>query len=88
MDNYHTILVIRESGTAIAEEVIDELVQACEKFKRFNSAHEGYAVILEELDELWDEVKKHDKNVLAMREEAIQVAAMAIRFIMDSCNEK
>ena len=28
------------------------------KHKPINSAHEGYAVILEELDEFWDEVKK------------------------------
>ena len=51
------------------------------------SAHEGYAVILEELDELWDEVKKnpskHPRLKEAMRSEAIQVAAMAVRFIID-----
>lgn len=47
--------------------------------------HEGYAVILEELDELWDEIKAHKSNERTpkMRKEAIQVAAMAIRFIHD-----
>jgi hypothetical protein len=47
----------------------------------FNSAHEGYAVLLEEVDELWDEVKCN--NRILARAEAIQVAAMAVRFVMD-----
>lgn len=45
--------------------------------------HEGYAVILEELDELWDECKAKVPDVDRMRAEAIQVAAMAIRFAVD-----
>ena len=63
-----------------------ELTKAINSYKSFNSAHEGYAVILEELDELWDEVKKKPSKVdiEKMRKEAIQVAAMAIRFINDS----
>jgi hypothetical protein len=52
-----------------------------------NSAHEGYAVILEELDELKAEVWKkpinRDREVMA--KEAIQVAAMALRFLVDVC---
>ena len=69
----------------ILSEVSRELNHAKCKHKRFNSAHEGYSVILEELDELWDEVKKKDyiRSTIKMRNEAIQVAAMAIRFIED-----
>lgn len=48
----------------------------------FNSAHEGYAIIKEEVDELWDGVKKNDDKKL-LKEEAIQIAAMAIRFCID-----
>lgn len=51
----------------------------------FASAHEGYSVILEELDELWEEVKKR-RNVRSnskMLTEAIQVSAMCVRFIHD-----
>jgi len=58
-----------------------ELQTASEKFKPFNNAHEGYAVIQEELDELWDAVKRNDLN--AARNEAIQVGAMAARFLYD-----
>lgn len=34
------------------KEVVDELNVATNKLGPFNSTHEGYAVILEELDEL------------------------------------
>jgi hypothetical protein len=67
-------------------EVAGELAQARAKFPKFNSAHEGYAVILEELDELWIEVQKKDRSKLFMRKEAMQVAAMAIRFMEDVCD--
>ena len=58
-----------------------EFVQATCKFSAFNSTHEGYAVILEELDELWAEVMAN--NTEAACKEAVQVAAMAMRFIFD-----
>lgn len=60
-----------------------EAHQAAHKFPAFNSAHEGYAVLLEEVDELWDEVKRHDVDFDAMIGEAIQVGAMALRFVAD-----
>lgn len=62
---------------------LDELVRARRKFPRpFASAHEGYAVLREEVDELWSCVK-HD-DVQGARREAVQVLAMAIRFLEDS----
>lgn len=59
-----------------------ELTRAM-KWGNYNSAHEGYAVLLEEVDELWDHVKTNQKNrdIPAMRQEAIQVAACAIKFV-------
>lgn len=59
-----------------------EYLRAVEKFPAFNSAHEGYAVIREEVDELWDDVKANAPREQA-KKEAIQVAAMALRFITD-----
>ena len=58
-----------------------ELIRATQKFGSFKSAHEGYAVLLEEVDELWDEVKRNNRSL--QREEAVQVAAMAVRFLVD-----
>jgi len=53
----------------------------------FHSAHEGYAVILEELEELKAEVfkKASDRNFENMTKEAVHLAAMGIRFIIDVC---
>ena len=66
---------------AIVEE---ELAQATKRFGKFNSYHEGYAVIEEETDELWDEIKG-EQDKWKMKKEAVQVAAMAVRFIIDCC---
>lgn len=65
--------------------VATEYQRASSLYPKFNSAHEGYAVLLEEVEELWDEVKKSPKKrtIPKMREEAVQVAAMALRFITD-----
>jgi len=57
----------------------------------FNSSHEGYAVILEEVRELEQQVffgfKAAGRNPAnhkqRMREECIQVAAMCVRFIQE-----
>lgn len=88
-----------------------ELQKATDAFGPFLSAPEGYAILLEEVDELWDVVKKSPRHwrseVLeperglpeedlveaserlrrrALRAEAVQVAAMALRFIRDVCD--
>ena len=64
-----------------------ELIQAKILYPDFHSNHEGYAVIKEEIDELWDAIKK-EKGVRGneqIKHELIQVAAMAIRFLNDLC---
>lgn len=62
-------------------EILAEANAARRKFAPFNSSHEGYAVIAEELDELWDDVKANDvEHSIA---EAVQVGAMALRYIAD-----
>lgn len=62
----------------------EELMSAMMKHGPMRGPHEGYAVILEELDELWDEVKKKGGGRDALAEkEALQTAAMACRYILD-----
>jgi hypothetical protein len=63
--------------------VADELRHATEKFPPFNSAHEGKAVIEEELDELWEHVKADTAYGADAMREAVQVAAMAMRYVHD-----
>ncbi len=77
-------------STSVITEVIRELQSATAANGNMPTRHDGYAVILEELDELWDECKKnwrkHPDARLLARKEAIQVAAMAIRFVLDICD--
>lgn len=61
-----------------------EYREASSKHPKFNSPHEGFAVIHEEFDELKAEVWKRKKSKRKMRSEAVQLAAMAIRFITDA----
>lgn len=67
-----------------------EATMAKEKWPPMNSAHEAYAILLEEVDELWDHVKMNQKkrDLKAMQQEAIQVAAMALRFAAEVCCEE
>jgi hypothetical protein len=72
----------------LLEIIEEEVIRAKGLYPTFNSTHEGYAVIFEEIDELWDLVRKN-KGIdgdLRMKNECIQIAAMAIRFIEDLCS--
>lgn len=73
-----------------SELVMKELSTAMQNWPTFNSAHEGFAVLNEEFDELkahvWTNQKK--RNIDEMKKEAIQVAAMAMRFAIEVCNEE
>lgn len=64
------------------EQVVQELHKATAAYGPMNSPHEGYGIIKEELDEFWDEVKNNN-NQLA-RKEMVQVAAMCLRYLIDS----
>lgn len=64
----------------------EEINSAMSKFEPFNSPHEGLAVIEEEFLELREAVFwSKDSREAHMKEEAIQLAAMALRFLVDCC---
>ena len=65
--------------------VLLELTDAQNKYPSFNSCHEGYAVLQEEVEELWDLIKAHKgvKCTPEMKAECVQIIAMALRFIID-----
>lgn len=81
------IAAVRETDGFVQHvlaEIGDEYARAVAKFPRPQaSAHEGYAVLREEVDELWDDIKAN-KPAAAQHKEAVQVAAMALRFVVDS----
>lgn len=69
---------------AVLDEVYEEVERAMAKHPAgMHSPHEGCAIITEELDELWEVVKADDGRTGWAREEAIQVAAMAVRYVLD-----
>lgn len=63
----------------------EELARARAHHEPLHSAHEAYAVILEELDEFKVEVWKRRgaRDPAHMRAELIQIAAVAIRTVED-----
>ncbi len=78
----------KEQAFALVKE---ELERSTRLFGDMQSPHEGVSVVREEFEELWDEVKAHKggRNRMGIkgRTEAVQVAAMAIRFILDCTSD-
>jgi hypothetical protein len=67
----------------ILADVRGEVLTAIGSFPSFNSPHEGKAVIEEELDELWEHVKANTGRSMYAMDEARQIAAMAVRYMID-----
>ena len=67
----------------ILAEVRAEVLRANAKHPPMHSAHEGHSVIREEFEELWDHVKADTGNTVDARQEAIQLACTAVRYIYD-----
>lgn len=77
--------------------IADSYTKARLKHAPMRGPHEGYAVLLEEVDELWDEVKAwqpdqtrgeevdelYHARMKNMRKEALHVAAMALAFLLE-----
>lgn len=76
---------IGSDGVLAAKEFFTELERARKKFPTMASAHEGYAVIREELDELWDIIKQQQssRDYAAMRKETVQLGAMVLAFLIE-----
>lgn len=71
---------------AICGAVAAEVVRAETKHPTpIHNVAEAYAIILEELQEFWDEVRMQtdQRDAAAMRKELIQTAAMCVRTILD-----
>lgn len=69
--------------SSVLHEVEVELYQAIRKFPDMHSPHEGLAVIHEEYLELQKHVYGNMGRTLEARNEAIQIAAMAVRYVCD-----
>jgi hypothetical protein len=76
------------NNSPVMTEIGNEVLVAEEQYAPLNSAHEAYGVLTEEYRELEEHIfmKESKRDVPAMRKEAVQLAAMAIRFIRDICD--
>lgn len=68
---------------AILAMVRAEVLAAAYKHAPMNSPHEGHSVIREEFEELWDHVKADTAQTHGAMDEAVQIAAMGVRFVLD-----
>lgn len=77
-----------EKVNAIVADVVAELQSALRRYPSMNSPAEAIGVIWEEFDEFRDEVRaKHgQRDPVKMRRELVQVAAMAVRAMLDVCD--
>lgn len=67
----------------ILNDVQVEVEKAISKHASFTTPHHGSSALREEFEELWDHVKDDTGTSDEARKEAIQVAAMAVRYILD-----
>lgn len=65
--------------------ILDELAQAEIQYGPIHSLHEGYGVLLEEVAEFFEEVRKKEdcRDVAAIQKELAQVAAVAWRIVLN-----
>ena len=65
-----------------------EVERAKRRGEKFASLHEAYAVILEEVDEVWDitRQKKCERAAWELRKEFIQIGAMAVKALQSLDN--
>ena len=73
----------------IWQELADELDRAMTQHAPMHSPHEGWAVIREELEpELWEHVCRDTGRSAEARHEALQIAAMGLRYVLDLCDRE
>lgn len=72
----------------IAAEIAAEVRRAEAKHRPLNSPHEAWSVIYEELEELREHVRADTGRGDEARIEAIQVAAMGLRYVLNLCDKE
>ncbi len=65
--------------------ISDETVRTQAVRDKYNSFYEASAVIREEYEELWDEIKMKHHDVEKIRYEAVQLAATTLRLLVELC---
>ncbi len=69
----------------LSKDIEDEIIRAVEKYGPFASMTEGTRVLVQEIAELMQGVENNDPENI--REEAVQVTAMGLRFLRQFTEE-
>lgn len=82
--------MLNVGASTFMADMITELQRAEGQHGRYNSYHEAYAVILEELDEFWEIVRQKtaDRDPVEARKELIQIAVTAWRTARDVLHDR
>lgn len=83
--------ITKEGAAALLSDRIDEvlslvkeeLLKAYAKHRGYPSGHYMWAVLAEELEEIWEHVRADTWMTPEARKEAIQLAAMGVRYVLD-----
>ena len=78
---------IRNRMESLLTEILDELQKGDNKYSPHAGPKRGFGVLRAELQELKTELDAEDYRPEAVHQEAVQVAAMAIKFLRD-CSPK
>lgn len=62
-------------------DILEEIVRGQLLHGDVLSLREGWGILQEEMDELWDAIKANDED--AVSEESVHVAAVALRIVLD-----
>lgn len=73
-------LLLQSTVTSV-DTVAAEVERSTKIHGDFQSMHEGYAVFLEEQDELWEEIKRKEILPNQLKKEAVHTAAMAFKLL-------
>ena len=73
---------ILTNSSLIDKNIRDEMEESVLKYGAFHSFHEAYGVLKEEVDELWDEIIMRELDYDKIYQEAIELAAMAIKIAL------
>ncbi len=79
------MVATRTTSVSFSDLVSEEIAEARSHYEPLTSLHEGYSVLLEEVEELWAEIKKKPahRSKARLLNEAAQVGAMVQRLADD-----
>lgn len=68
---------------SIHSKVLEEIrkIESGKYGRNYASHHEFYAVLKEEIEEVWEEIKKKDPDKEKIKKECIQVMAVLTRYL-------